>query len=260
MRSRCEPGWSVGERWSAGLRDLDLWVVLEGRGWMRAGDERFELVPGVAVLARPGLMYEATQNPDQRLCVDAVHFDLCATGGQRLPATSLPPLRLDVPDITAAEAVTRRIRDRRHARPDTAAWTRDAPAIGLLRGLLLDLADATADHDRAVSGLALHHRRVINHAQARLRDRPADPPSIAELAAEAGYSPDHFARVFRRVTGRSPQAAAIAARLDRARHLLRVTPMTASQIADALGYSDLFFFSRQFKRFHGVSPTEFRRR
>ena len=34
--------------------------------------------------------------------------------------------------------------------------------------------------------------------------------------------------------------------------------MTVSQVADALGYSDVYFFSRQFKRFVGVSPTAFR--
>ena len=46
--------------------------------------------------------------------------------------------------------------------------------------------------------------------------------------------------------------------MRRARMLLTESGNSIGWIADRLGYRDVYFFSRQFKRFHGKSPTAFR--
>jgi AraC-like DNA-binding protein len=69
---------------------------------------------------------------------------------------------------------------------------------------------------------------------------------------------DHFSRVFAKVTGRRPQEWIIEARLARARQLLAETGLTVSQIAEALGFRDVFFFSRQFTQRTGQTPTAYR--
>lgn len=260
FRSYPEPGWSIGAEWSDHLDDLDLWLVLDGRGRMRYDADEFELRPGIALVARPGCRYEAEQDPDNPLCVDAIHFDLLDEHGRTLPEVALPPRVLRVPDLGLAEAVSRRIRERYYARASEEAWTHDEVAAALLRGLLLDLEQHTQQaQDEGDADPTSHHRRVVERALLRIHERPAEQPTVAELAAEAGYSPDHFGRLFRTITGRSPQTALIHARLDRARYLLRSTPMTVSQVAEALNYTDVFFFSRQFKKFTGRSPSRYRR-
>jgi AraC-like DNA-binding protein len=50
----------------------------------------------------------------------------------------------------------------------------------------------------------------------------------------------------------------VEARLNRARQLLLESTLSVSQIADELGYEDVFFFSRQFKERTGRTPTEYR--
>ncbi|MEM1109195.1 MAG: AraC family transcriptional regulator [Planctomycetota bacterium] len=260
FRSHPEPGWSIGEEWSARLKDLDLWLVLDGRGWMRCDGEEIELRPGVALVARPGREYEAWQDPAERLCVDAIHFDLLDEDGRTLSGDSLPPRVLRLPDLGLAESVSRRLRERFYARASDEAWAEDEVAALLLKGFLLDLEQYTrqTQNDDGADPTA-QHRRVVERAYLRIYERPAEQPTVAELAAESGYSPDHFARIFRSITGRSPQTALIYARLDRARYLLRSTPMTISQVAAALNYTDVFFFSRQFKRFTGQTPSGYRR-
>jgi AraC family transcriptional regulator of arabinose operon len=52
---------------------------------------------------------------------------------------------------------------------------------------------------------------------------------------------------------------AIRQRVQRAQQLLRGSSMQISEIADALGYVDVYFFSRQFKQATGVSPSTYRR-
>lgn len=43
-----------------------------------------------------------------------------------------------------------------------------------------------------------------------------------------------------------------------ARSLLRDSSNTISSIAEFLGYCDVYFFTRQFKKFNGISPGQFR--
>jgi AraC-like DNA-binding protein len=42
--------------------------------------------------------------------------------------------------------------------------------------------------------------------------------------------------------------------------LLSQSALTISEVADRLGYRDVFFFSRQFKQHNGLSPRQFRAR
>jgi AraC-like DNA-binding protein len=92
-----------------------------------------------------------------------------------------------------------------------------------------------------------------------MRAAPHDMPSIESLAEHAGYSPAHFSRVFKTVMGVSPQQHLMQARIDRATQLLLETDWSINRIAQVLGYNDVFFFSRQFKRVTGKTPTAIRR-
>lgn len=46
-------------------------------------------------------------------------------------------------------------------------------------------------------------------------------------------------------------------KIEKAKELIRTRQFTFSQIADQLGYSSIHYFSRQFKKITGMSPTEY---
>ncbi len=98
-------------------------------------------------------------------------------------------------------------------------------------------------------------RRLRDHVCARLNT----PITLGELAAVAGLSPYHFARVFRRTTGQSPNGYVIAQRLAHAAHLLRRTRLTVAHVASEVGYQDARHFSRLFQRRFGCSPARWGR-
>ena len=257
LRTHTEPGWAIGSAWSRKLADLDLWLVFDGSGWARIDGRAISLRPGVALLLRPGMEIRAGHDPGEGLVVDALHFELRSADEDAAPTAVLPPPVLAIPDLTLAAAVTRRIRERQLASAAPPSGV-DGVVAGWTAALLRDLEAETRRRDGGASGTRLLHETLVVRAEARLRERPSEQPSVEALAAEAAMSPDHFTRVFKSITGRSPQAAAIEARIDRARHLLAVTPMSVSEIAAALGYRDVYFFSRQFKRVVGMTPTAFR--
>ncbi|MCL3860817.1 AraC family transcriptional regulator [Actinotalea sp. K2] len=82
--------------------------------------------------------------------------------------------------------------------------------------------------------------------------------SLAELAGMAGLSESHFAVRFRRATGYGALEYQTRLRMGLARELLDTTDRTITSIARQVGYPDPLYFSRQFRRIHGTSPTEYR--
>ena len=96
--------------------------------------------------------------------------------------------------------------------------------------------------------------RVVEYMSAHF----AEPLALERLAAEAGVSRFHFARLFRAATGESPHAYLVRLRMRAARHLLRDTALTAAEVAAATGYASPAHFTRAFARHVGRTPTAFR--
>jgi len=83
---------------------------------------------------------------------------------------------------------------------------------------------------------------------------------MGELADLAGCSVPHLYRIFQRTTRMSPRKWLRRERMYHAQSRLLETGDLVKEIAEQVGYDDALYFSRDFKRFAGVSPREFRRR
>jgi AraC family transcriptional regulator of adaptative response/methylated-DNA-[protein]-cysteine methyltransferase len=85
---------------------------------------------------------------------------------------------------------------------------------------------------------------AVRAACARI-DRDGDAP-LASLAAEAGFSPSHFQKCFKRIVGVSPKQYAIERRLARAeRHLGNGLSVTDAMLDAGFGSSSRFYASRR---------------
>ncbi len=81
---------------------------------------------------------------------------------------------------------------------------------------------------------------------------------VGDLAKLLNLSHDYFSRIFRNTYGKSPRAWLLKQRLLYASILLKESTSTITQIANKLGYPDIYLFSRQFHRFFGVCPKKWR--
>jgi len=84
------------------------------------------------------------------------------------------------------------------------------------------------------------------------------PLEIKQLARIAGLSPNYFNTAFRKEFGMPPIHYQLHLRMEKAKQLLTCTELRVQEIAEKLGFSDLYYFSNQFKRFTGKSPLKFR--
>ncbi len=79
------------------------------------------------------------------------------------------------------------------------------------------------------------------------------------IATALRVSCTHLSRSIKKETGQGFRAHLISARiLDARRHLLDPT-LSVKEIATSVGYESTSSFDREFRRLHGLSPTEWRR-
>ncbi|MEV6872285.1 AraC family transcriptional regulator [Amycolatopsis sp. NPDC051128] len=143
---------------------------------------------------------------------------------------------------------------------------RDVPGQEAVLDRLLDLlliAALRAWFDRpdtsAPAWYRAHDDPVVGQALRLLQHQPAEPWTVAKLAANAGVSRAALARRFAAAVGETPMAYLTRWRLALAADLLRQQPdATIGAVAHQVGYGSAFALSAAFKREFGVSPQRYR--
>ena len=115
------------------------------------------------------------------------------------------------------------------------------------RGLVA--AEQSASRSRA---LYLECRRFIDRNFARMT-------CVGEAAKACGISHEYMCRLFAKYDKASPHTYFVRLRMNYAAHLLSTSDATLGVMAEQLGFSDAYAFSKSFKRMMGVAPGTYRR-
>jgi AraC family transcriptional regulator len=122
---------------------------------------------------------------------------------------------------------------------------------------LIRLERATPDAAQPLRGglPARHQKRVMEFVEEHL----AEDISLATLAELVDLSLYHFARAFKQSFGVPPHRYHVARRMDRARSLLQKSALSVTQIGIQIGFRETSSFTRAYRKFSGVSPSQYRR-
>lgn len=82
--------------------------------------------------------------------------------------------------------------------------------------------------------------------------------SIAELARHVGLERSYFSKLFNTTMGCPPQIFLQKYRIEKAQLLLKTTGLSIGEVCECVGFSDIFYFSRIFKKSVGLCPTKYR--
>jgi len=94
--------------------------------------------------------------------------------------------------------------------------------------------------------------KVVEYLHSKLKEKI----SIEEMADIADMSVNNFHRIFKEALNDSPVQYMKKIRLNKARHLILYNNMKAIEASNEVGYDSPTQFSREFKRYFGVSPSK----
>lgn len=242
----CEPGWKWPRR-EKPLANFDLFYIWSGEGELELNGTTYQVGPGSCFLFRPGDYTCATHNPQRPLVLTYIHFAI------NEPIDIVPEQYRVLADTVDFEYMLSRYV--RLFLVQTYAAEEEAQLV--LKQLMIHLL--REDKQLPVEKKASNQLTEAIHEVANfVRQNPSIPHRVEDLAMRAQLSPRYFSMKFKELIGMSVQTFMIQTRIDRAQHLLMHVGMNVTEVADALGYRDIFFFSRQFKQYTGRSPSEIR--
>ena len=272
---RVDP-WGV--RFEGG-RPLTAHLLLEGRGRLeREGHEPVELGARDVVLATAGTPYVVVSRPGApAIPIDEARqqgsdnspgtASILLCGAYVLDGSVAASLLSGLPSLVVVPAADQ---DSSHTAAidlPAAEVGRDVPGQQAILDRLLDLnliytlsswwkrsgADAPGWY-RALSHPELAHVLEDLHAS------PARDWTLDAMAQQAGMSRASFAAKFKDLVGQSPGRYLTTLRISRAEDALTRTNAPLSVIARNVGYGNEFAFATAFRRRHGTSPGQWRRR
>ncbi|WP_077621125.1 helix-turn-helix domain-containing protein [Bacillus sinesaloumensis] len=242
----CEPNWQWKRK--EPIPNYDLLYVWSGEGNLNLNGKDYLMKRGSCFLFQPGDWTTATHNPQNPLILTYIHFDI------ESEPELLPKSYRIMKDIIPFESLlTRYVRLFL-----IKTFGAETEAQLILKQLMIQLLRDEYEDDEQVdqnqSNLLAAIREVANY----VKQHPGKGHTVENLAARANFSPRYFSLKFKEIIGQPVRSYIVEARIERAEHLLHYTGMTVTEVAQALGYDNLHFFSRQFKKYTGKSPSEVR--
>ena len=239
-------------RWRRrGLGEGVLITCTGGRGWYRRGTREWAVVAGDLLWCPPGTVHAygaAAADPWSILWMHLTGSAVSFLAAQAGFTDDIPVMHLGVHPILVA------------AMREVVALTRPDPDDATMM--------ATQASARRVVGLAAvlprmrtlpsASDRAVASAQRILAEAPDEPFDLRRLAAAVGLSAAHLSRSFRAATGSPPRLWLMQVRIRQACRLLGDDRLSMAEMAQRLGFSDQYHFSRSFRRCMGVSPSAWR--
>lgn len=87
-----------------------------------------------------------------------------------------------------------------------------------------------------------------------MTDHLTDKLTLTDLSNFVNISPSYLENIFKNVTGKSPISYLIDIRISKSKDLLN-DGYTISEVSSLVGFNDIFYFSKCFKKYVGISPS-----
>ena len=130
---------------------------------------------------------------------------------------------------------------------------------GLKKQIEIFLIDVyQSDLDSSAVSLAQARRNAeFASVAAYLQAHLSEPLTLSDIAAGCSMSVSKLKLLVREKVGTGPIDYWIQLRIEEAQRMVREGQLNFSQIAESLGFASLHYFSRQFKKVTGMSPSEY---
>ncbi|MFB0840734.1 response regulator [Paenibacillus oleatilyticus] len=117
-----------------------------------------------------------------------------------------------------------------------------------------------ASHEATEEELVVHHHQIVDTAKQYIhRHFGQKGLTLQEVAQQSHVSPNYLSYLFKKKTGYNLWDYVVKLRMEESRRLITSTDMRRYEIADKVGYESPEHFSKIFKKYYGVSPSELKK-
>ena len=207
-----------------------LYYVIDGEGYYEEDEERHTFKKGHLYLTPVKTYHSLSDNPYSRLLHTYVHI-------------------YTMPEIQSFTEIE--VKENTPLFDAVALWrkyaaTEDRELLVSVVQLVLSSVDRTLAKESAAARRA---KRFLDTGEPKSFD-------MEELSAAVGYTREHITRTFAAAYRMTPLQYANSRKMELARRRL-IEGASVSAVADTLGYSSLYSFSKAFKKYYGLSPRAY---
>lgn len=101
--------------------------------------------------------------------------------------------------------------------------------------------------------------RPIRLAKQYIQDNYMNQLTLADVSAQVGFNMSYFSTLFKSETNQNFVEYLSEVRMEKAKVLLKETTLGIAAVCEAVGYSDLKYFTKSFIKYTGIKPTEYRK-
>jgi AraC-like DNA-binding protein len=227
-----------------------LIYCIGGKGTLMAGDRHYRIAGGDLVLLPRDQAHAYKADTKDPWTIYWLHFDgRLAEPFHRHAQLSSPRLAIGVQPrvVRVFDGLT----DLRRGNHQLAEFIQGCHQLQALLSYIALLSRQQLPRSGKVLNLEQLRALMQEHIHGQL--------DLDSLAAAANVSKYHFAKKFKALTGASPIQYFINMKMQRACYLLDSSRQSIKEVAASLGYEDVYYFSRLFKKTLGLSPTRYRR-
>lgn len=137
--------------------------------------------------------------------------------------------------------------------------TPEALSASLQKLLITMQKDSGALLPYQVNSNTLEHKDIFELLEKYLQENYNQDISFQELALKFGFSAEYLGKIFKKHSGLTLSKYLTRLRMNEAKRLLLSQPnLEIQKIGELVGYRDSFYFSRAFKAYTGIQPSEYR--
>ncbi|OQB14329.1 MAG: HTH-type transcriptional activator Btr [Firmicutes bacterium ADurb.Bin193] len=240
-------GWKAQQHENPNLHILYVW---SGEGQYRMEDGvTIPLRQGSLVFVSNGVKHYAEVSPDNPLTVTGMRFWVYDYNNVNRTNHFVKPFyTYNLYNDHFNSEVISRIHYLFHNKKDNISQSMCSTYISyILFSLYQKLTDKNAEKD--LDKRAKEARRIIENNGFKKID-------ISQVANQVGTSQRNLQKLFKTAYGFTPNEYHMSIKMNMIYSMLNSDKIPVSEAAEYMGYSDQFAFSKQFKKYFGISPAK----
>jgi AraC-like DNA-binding protein len=238
---KCTPSWRISQ---APLYVYDVTYVTAGSACYTIDGVDYEIHKGDLFCLPPGHIREAETKHNNLMHCFAVNFELKDLYGYQaklpFPLISHIGIHKDLLRLYHELVFT---------------WLEKEPGYSIkscgLFILILHLLFERIVYNIDSSGKDSRVKKVCRYITRHFSEKS----SVRNLAALTGLNPVYFGALFKKETGLTVHQYIAKTRVKNGENMLKSGEFTVADVAERCGYSDTFYFYKQFKRIMGFAPS-----